>query len=147
SQSITVGSGASLEGRLLARTGAVSFLGPITITVAVPSINLVSGTVNGASYTPTVAAGSVASVFGSNLSFGLGFVDTVPLPTSLAGSSFQIGNQAAPLFYTSSSQLNLQIPWELAGQTQASVTATVGAVGSTPQTVNIAPFAPGIFTV
>jgi uncharacterized protein (TIGR03437 family) len=43
--------------------------------------------------------------------------------------------------------VNLQIPWELAGQSQASVLATVGAVLSSQQTVSLAPFAPGLFTL
>jgi uncharacterized protein (TIGR03437 family) len=40
----------------------------------------------------------------------------------------------------------MQIPWGLAGQTQATVTGTVGAVSFAP-IVTIAPFAPGIFTL
>jgi uncharacterized protein (TIGR03437 family) len=43
--------------------------------------------------------------------------------------------------------VNLQIPWELAGQPQASVITTVGAVLSNQQTVSLAPFAPGLFTL
>jgi len=145
-QSITVGSGASLLGQLLAQVGTVAFLGPVTVTVLVPSISQ-GGIVNGASYTPTVAAGSIASVFGSNFAFGLAFADNIPLPTNLAGSIFQIGSLSAPLFYVSPSQLNMQVPWEVAGQTQASVALSVNGVGSNQQTVAIAPFAPGIFTI
>ena len=104
--------------------------------------------VNAARYAPTVAAGSIASAFGSNLSIGTeSSAGANPLPFTLASSSFQIGGQAVPLFYASPSQVNLQIPWELAGQTQASVTATVGGVASNQQTMSLAPFAPGIFTL
>ncbi len=106
------------------------------------------GIVNAASYLPTVAAGSIATVFGSNLSIGTASsAGAIPYPTTLAGSSIQIGGRAAPLSFASPSQVNLQIPWELAGQTQASVIATVGAVLSNQQTMSIAPFAPGIFTL
>jgi uncharacterized protein (TIGR03437 family) len=104
-----------------------------------------AGTVNAASYTPTVAAGSIASVFGSNLSVGQASASTVPLPTTLASSSLRIGGQVAPLFAALPSQVNLQIPWEVAGQTQATVTATAGGMSSSPQLVTIAAFAPGIF--
>jgi uncharacterized protein (TIGR03437 family) len=106
-----------------------------------------AGMVNAASYVPTVAAGSIASVLGSNLSPVQAFASTIPLPTTLALTSFQIGGRAAPLFFVSPSQVNLQIPWELAGQSQASVLATVGAVLSNQQAVSLAPFAPGIFTL
>jgi uncharacterized protein (TIGR03437 family) len=104
-----------------------------------------SGTVNAASYMPTVAAGSIASVFGNNLSVGQAAADAVPLPTTLASSSFQIGGRGAPLFVALPGQVNLQIPWEVAGQTQATVTATVDGMSSKPQLVSIASFAPGIF--
>ena len=106
-----------------------------------------AGTVNAASYVPTVAAGSIASVFGSNLSVGQAFAGTVPLPMTLASSSFQIGGQSAPLFAALPSQVNLQIPWEVAGQTEAMVTVTAGGMTSNPRMVNIATFAPGIFTL
>ena len=105
-----------------------------------------TGIVNAASYSPTVAAGSIASVFGSNLSFGTATASAIPLPTTLASGSFQFRGRDAPLFFASPGQVNLQIPWELAGQPQASVLATVGAEPSNQGTVNLAPFAPGIFT-
>ena len=105
------------------------------------------GAVNAASYVSSVAAGSIASVFGSNLSFGTATAGTLPLPTTLASSSLQIGGRSVPLFFASPGQLNVQIAWELAGQTLASATVTVGGVGSNQQTVSIAPYAPGIFTL
>jgi uncharacterized protein (TIGR03437 family) len=106
-----------------------------------------AGIVNAASYAPTVAAGSIASVFGSNLSSGQAVADTIPLPTTLASSSFQIGGRLVPLFSVSPSQVNIQIPWDLAEQPQAMVIATVGARLSYEQTIGIAPFAPGLFTL
>ena len=106
-----------------------------------------AGTVNSATYLPTVAAGSIASVFGRNLAVGQAFASSLPLPTTLASSRFQIGGRDAPLFAATPGQVNLQIPWEVAGQTQATVTATVGGAVSPPQLVSIASFAPGIFTL
>jgi uncharacterized protein (TIGR03437 family) len=106
-----------------------------------------TGIFNAAGYAPVVAAGSIATAFGSNLSNGQGTANTIPLPTTLASSSFLIGGLAAPLFFASPGQVNLQIPWELAGQIQASVTGTVGSVISIQQVVNMAPFAPGLFTL
>jgi uncharacterized protein (TIGR03437 family) len=114
--------------------------------LAAPATNP-AGTVNAASYRPTVAAGSVASVFGTNLSVGTTAATTMPLPTALASATLQVGGQSAPLFYASPSQVNVQIPWALAGQSQAGVTATVGNMTSDEEPMNIAPFAPGIFTL
>ena len=50
-----------------------------------------------ASYVPTVAAGSIATVFGSNLSIGTASSAAAnPLPFTLASSSFQTGAAELP---------------------------------------------------
>src|ERR1035438_5761256 len=40
----------------------------------------------------------------------------------------------------------MQIPWEVAGQTQTSIAATVNGVSSNAALTPLVPFAPGIFT-
>ncbi len=111
-----------------------------------PIINS-GGVVNGASFAAgaAVAAGSIASVFGANLASSSTVAGAAPLPTTLGGASVRANGIAAPLFFVSPSQINFQIPWELLGQTQASITVTVNGVTSSPQTINLAVFAPGIF--
>jgi len=111
-----------------------------------PSINA-SGIVNGASFNASVAGGSIGSVFGTNLASSQSFASSVPLPTTLGGVSVQINGIPAPLFYVSPVQINFQVPWELLGQSQASITVTVAGVTSTAQAVNIAAFAPGLFAM
>ncbi len=107
-----------------------------------------TGIVNAASYMPGVAAGSIATIFGSNLASGQASAKAIPLPAVLAGSTFEVGNFAASLFFVSPTQVNLQVPWEVAGHTQAMVNATVGAAAiSTQQMIMIDAFAPGIFTL
>jgi uncharacterized protein (TIGR03437 family) len=56
------------------------------------------------------------------------------------------GSLVAPLYYVSEGQVNLQIPWELAGQSQVSLAATVNTQTGPQQNVTVVPFAPGIFT-
>src|ERR1035441_7861042 len=70
-----------------------------------------------------------------------------PWPTSLGGLSMQFGGTKAPLYYVSSGQVNLLVPWELANQSQASLAATVNGQTSTAQTVSLAAFSPGIFSM
>jgi uncharacterized protein (TIGR03437 family) len=112
-----------------------------------PAINQ-GGVVNLASYLSPVVAGSLAAAFGTNLSSGQGSYNSVPLPTTLAGSSFQMAGRAGvPLVFASPTQVNLQIPWELAGSQQTSAAVTVGANVSALQNVALAAFAPGIFTL
>ena len=133
-------------------------LSPITLLTAAslaaawaqsaPSINS-GGIINAASSAPgsPVAPGSIVSVYGSFPLSAPSAAPTVPLPTSLGGLSLAFGAVETPLFYASSTQVNLQIPWELAGQSQASLTAAFAGQTSAPQTVNLASFAPGIFSI
>jgi uncharacterized protein (TIGR03437 family) len=116
------------------------------VTSPVPAI-AVSSILNAAAWGQTVAAGSIAAVFGNDLGSAVTAAGAFPLLTSLNGTSFLVGAQGAPLYMTSCGQANLQIPWESAGQTQASVVATVEGLVSVQQSATIAPFAPGIFTL
>jgi uncharacterized protein (TIGR03437 family) len=109
------------------------------------------GIINAASLAPgAVAPGSIASVFGS---FGVttpAQAATVPLPLTLGAASlqFQTGAYlAAPLFYAGPNQLNIQIPWEVAGSTIAAVTPFSNGLAGASQSIQFAAYAPGIFTI
>jgi minor extracellular serine protease Vpr len=117
--------------------------------VGLPSINP-AGTVNAASSAAgsPVAPGSIATVYGRFLINSLSTASSAPLPINLAGLSLQFGSGlSAPLFAVSGGQVNFQVPWELAGQSQISLSATVNGETSGTQTIALAPFAPGIFTM
>jgi uncharacterized protein (TIGR03437 family) len=141
------------SGQILFANGNTLMTVPVTLTVAgpttsVPSINN-GGVVNVASYAAgaPVAPGSIAAVFGNFLISSTSQSSTLPLPTRLSGVSLQFGGGVlAPLFFVSSGQSNIQVPWELAGQKQASLAAVVNGQTGTAVTVSIAPFAPGIFS-
>lgn len=105
------------------------------------------GIVNSASSLAPVAPGSLVSVYGSFPIAVFSQANGGQWPTSLSGLSVQFNGFSAPLYYVSPTQINLQIPWEMTGLTQASVTATFGNQTSNPQTVSLASFAPGIFTM
>ena len=74
------------------------------------------GVVNAASYATgglsgkAVATGSIVSVFGRNLSTVTQSADALPLPTTLGGNSVTVNGIAAPLFFVSPGQINLQLP-------------------------------------
>jgi uncharacterized protein (TIGR03437 family) len=143
----TITNGAQdLAGNALAVNYVWSFT---TAAAGVPGpVIQLSGIVNDASFVAPVAAGSIAGVFGTNLSIGqASSMVPTPLPDTLAQSSFTIGGVVAPLFFAMPGQVNLQIPWELTGQTQSPVVATVNGSISNSEMVPIAPFAPGIFTM
>jgi uncharacterized protein (TIGR03437 family) len=107
------------------------------------------GVLNAASLAPgPVAPGSIATVFGT---FGLNSSSQaagVPLPTALTGLSVQFqsgGSINAPLFYASAGQANIQIPWELSGQTAVPIAAVLNGASGPAQVLRLAPFAPAIF--
>ena len=118
----------------------------LKMVVPQPAINA-GGLVTAASYTAPVAPGSIASVFGEFFVPAPLDATQLPLPTSLSGLSFQFDSLAnAPLFFVDAAQVNLQVPWELAGESQAALTATLNGLAGDPQTVQLAPYAPAIFT-
>ena len=119
----------------------------LTPAPAIPQINA-GGVVNGASYTAPVAPGSIADVFGDFFLTSTSAATHVPLDTSLQNLSFQFGGGTqAPLYFVSGGQVNLQVPWELAGESTATLAATLNGQAGATQTVNLAAFAPAIFTM
>jgi uncharacterized protein (TIGR03437 family) len=141
----------------VARTGILYIAGvPVVVTQAgtivtpppaVPSITS-GGVVNDGNYAAPIAPGSIAAAFGSFL-LTSGVIETAPQwPTTLSGLSLEFGGTTpAPLYYVAGAQVDFQVPWELAGLSQTTVTATVNSQTSTAQTVTLAPFAPSIFTM
>ena len=117
--------------------GGASAPVPLTISLTPPPVAYNDGTVNGASFAPraAIAAGSIASVFGANL-----------IGSSSESLTVKLNNIKVPIFAVSPGQINFQVPWELAGQSQASLTVTTNGLTSSPVTVSLAPLAPGIFS-
>ena len=108
------------------------------------------GILNAASYISgaPVAPGTIVSVYGTFLLNSPLIAPGAPWPTSLGGLSMEFGGAtAAPLYYVSGGQVNLQVPWELAGKSQTTLTATINGQNSAAQTVNLAQFSPGIFSM
>jgi len=111
------------------------------------------GAVNGASFAPNqpLTAGSIASLFGTNLVTSTVFATTTPLPTKLDGTSITLissaGSLQAPLFFVSPSQINFQLPWELLGQPQTTLAVTIDGATSNSITLALAAGRPGIFSL
>lgn len=104
---------------------------------------------NAASYAAgaPLAPGSIGAAFGNFLlSAPTAEPGGIVLPTTIRGLSLLVGGQAAPLFYASASEVNFQVPWELAGATQAPITATLNLQTGPSQTAGLAAFSPGIFS-
>jgi len=117
----------------------VAQLNPVPY-ISSPALN------NGAGVTPqqTVAAGSVASIYGFNLASTAAIGPSSPLAQTLAGTTVQIGTNFLPLYFASPMQINLQVPPDLAPGQQ---TIAVSPQGMPVVSANfmIARNAPGLF--
>ncbi len=127
---------------------------PVSLTVSHPTPSLDNGGIyNAASLSPDgVVAGSIASIFGARLgpAAGVSFNPDPanPAPSlSLAGTTVMVDGVAAPLFFVSASQINLQIPIESAGKPNATVRIQADGVDPAQFTLGLAPAALGIFSV
>lgn len=81
---------------------------------------------DGADFTQAapVSPGEVVTIFGSSLSAGAPAVfdpAQAQLPVALGGTSITVNGQAAPLMYVSPTQINFVLPYEIAGQSQATI--------------------------
>ena len=112
-----------------------------------PRINP-GGVVNAATFAATrLAPGVIASVFGLDLAPETEALIATPLTTTLGGTTlFFNGNLKAPLYYASPNQVNMLVPWELAGEEQAQLSVRIGSETTQPVVVPLAPFSPAIFT-
>ena len=77
-------------------------------------VNPGQAVVNAASYLPgQTPAGSVFSLFGSNLAARVSQATSVPLPTMLLTTTVTVNGELAPLFYVDPSQINAQMPEDI----------------------------------
>lgn len=137
--------------------------GTATITVVTPapgggtsnalSFNIVPRvtSVSAASFLGNeLATESIAAGFGVNLATSVVINDTLPLPTSLAGTIVKVKDSVgverlAPLFFVAPTQVNYLIPPGTANGV-ATVTVTSGDNTISMGTQQIATVAPGLFT-
>jgi uncharacterized protein (TIGR03437 family) len=90
-------------------------------------------------------AGSIFVLFGQDFATRPEPVVTLPLPNHLGSTSVTVNGEPAPLFYVSSDQIDAQMPWDIQGNTVASVIVTNGTVASNAAAVYVpATGTPGI---
>jgi uncharacterized protein (TIGR03437 family) len=124
-----------------------------TLVAQVPVISP-GGLVNGADFKTDpqwgtiLIGGEIATIFGANLAATTQSAPGFPLPTSLGGTTVTVGGVAAPLFYVSPGQINLQVPStiELPGSQTSTVVVTTPAGTSNPESWTPAASAPALFT-
>ncbi|MGI8741597.1 MAG: S8 family serine peptidase [Bryobacteraceae bacterium] len=117
-----------------------------------------NGVVNAASFEAgkAVAPGSYISIFGSGLSDFTDFAQlelsgALPLAIDSALVSFDVpsANISLPahLIYVSPGQVNVQVPWELQGQSSAQAKVTIGFSYGNVVSVPLSDYSPAFFEV
>jgi uncharacterized protein (TIGR03437 family) len=132
---------------------AATYTAGLVIAAAIPAFTS-TGVVNAASFqTGAVAPGEIVSLFGSLLGPDPGIANAGFNPgsgrmsTQLAGVTATFAGVPAPLFFVSAHQINLQVPYEIAGKTSAPVVVETNGVASPPVDVLVAASAPDLFVV
>ncbi len=97
-----------------------------------------------------LASESITALFGGGLATTTQAATTLPLPTTIAGTSVKITDSAgadrnAPLFFVAPSQINYQLPPGTANGA-ATVTVTSGNANVFTGAIQIASVAPGLFS-
>jgi hypothetical protein len=126
-----------------------------TKTPDTSTINLTTSgaTLVGGQNAAQVAAGTLITLFGENLSESTVSVDADAkiLPRTLGGVRVYFDGIEAPLLMVSPTQINAQIPWEVADSTSANAYVRIeksnGVVTTSPVAVPLIPQNPGVFAV
>ena len=106
-----------------------------------------NGVAEGAGFSALVSVGGIGSIFGTNLATGTTTATTLPLLTTLGGTTVTMNGNPVPLFYVSPLQINFQVPWELPASSPVSLDVSTANGTSSAITVSLSPAAPGIFTI
>jgi uncharacterized protein (TIGR03437 family) len=115
----------------------------------------IGGIVNGASFAAgqPVAPGSLISIFGEFLNEFPGLAGRLPLPIAFkhVSVSFDFPENGisvpAAVSFASPQQLNVQVPWEVAGLNFAIVKVRIEDSVSQTFNLNLSDYAPGIFEI
>jgi len=118
---------------------------PVLLVVGASNYKI-SALVNAASFQPVAAPGMLAAVYAAGLNTPAQ-ASNIPLPLSLTGLSATVNGISAPIWgiYPSSSQVNLQIPYEAGSGPAVLALNNNGAVSY--YNFQIAAAAPGLFGI
>lgn len=117
-----------------------------TVTLARSVASVSAASFNG----EMLAADAIVAAFGSGLATSVQIANTLPLPTSLVGTSVKVKDSAgverlASLFFVAPTQINYLVPANTAAG-DAAVTITSGDGAVSVGRVRIANVAPGLFS-
>jgi adhesin/invasin len=91
-----------------------------------------------------LAPGTIIQIYGQNLASETSQPNTIPLPTTMNGTSVIVGGIPAPLYYVSPGQINAQLPFELSPGNQYQVLISANGALTTPDMVQLSAATPGL---
>jgi uncharacterized protein (TIGR03437 family) len=122
------------------------------VTAALPlTVGTLNVSVSAASFVPHEASSEmIMAMFGVELATGVKVADSVPLPTTLEGTTVKVidstgTERLAPLFFVAPGQINYLVPAGTANGT-ATVVVTAGNNKLSVGTLTVQPVAPSLFT-
>jgi uncharacterized protein (TIGR03437 family) len=109
-----------------------------------PSITR-GGVVHAATFAATpLSPGTIFTILGTNMATFTRQADSVPIPPGMADVSVEVNGAPVPLFYVSPTQINAQLPGDLAPGT-AKVRVRSGTAVSLEASLPVASSSPGVF--
>ena len=135
---------ATVQGTQVRATATAQSIGPQPAFSAAGVVNAASFNTGTSAGNTGISAGSLLSIFGTGLATTGGVASAFPLPTRLGTTAVRINGALAPLLFVSSTQINLQAPFEMGGST-ADIVIGTAAGATTSVTVPVAAAQPGIF--
>jgi uncharacterized protein (TIGR03437 family) len=115
----------------------------VTMVVGTPAGMSITGMRNNASGTVAFAPGMQAAVYGVQLAPSQQSAGRLPLPLNMVGVSATVNGITAPLYFVSSGQVNLQIPYETGQGPAVLAINNNGRIATFPFTVSLS--APGLY--
>ena len=109
--------------------------------------------VNAASFTSgPIAPGEIISIFGTGLgpetpAWRVVGPETGRLPTALESVSVLLDGEPSPLLYVGETQINAQVPYEIAGRSSVQLAVSYGGIDSPRATLAVSPARPALFLI
>jgi uncharacterized protein (TIGR03437 family) len=130
---------------------SASYSGGFVIEPVNPQTS-VAGVGNAFDYTSgAVAPGEIVAIFGTNVGPAAGLAGALnaggDLANSLAGIQVTFDGVPAPIFFASAGQINVEVPYEVAGKSSTSMLVMSGISAGAPVTIPVLSAEPGLFPV
>lgn len=133
-------------------TTTITYIGTAVLTGSIGGdastpLLFTGGTVNAASNDPSgfAAPGAFMSIYGRGLADSTQAADSLPLPTTLAGTSVSLNGQPLPLHFVSATQINVVIPFTTPSYGMQTLTVTRNGKTSNTIPLNMLAADPAVF--